>query len=563
MSTNLSKQQWAKDFLAGVGNLNPSPYCVGFVWGWEQMESGAADVSPADFNPLNTTQGMPGSTNFNSAGVQNFVNYQQGLAANVQVIKNSLYPTLLTALAGNNDAALASAAVAGDLSVWVSGRRSPIDTSYVASILQLANQHGGAPGGSPVNNVILNSRGMVANFVPVSQFERLETEFACGFFAGASLRSATPPTMPTRDTAETVDQWADQQYADVYGSFGANQTGGISIDQLHQVLHNGGLHYWDLPISASSRQVDDLGYIKRSLAAGHPVAATVIEASIEDLTGDIPVGNPYNWFPGCTSASCPTHVLIWVGVDSNGNLLAVDYANVVGPLQGNNSVRPWPRHYNAAKVNNTFATLVQLVGPDANKPWLKTPIDPTNIALWNGYNAQNTEFWIMTPPGLPGWNDDGNTLTDPNGFALIGAVRTNVLSGWDPNNVVMGTLRIDQPDQACLLEDGRWGKGDLFFFHDNAIVVAWAPDPVLTGGKAATNVTFRIPTGNELFWARREITDLKAQVAALQAQLAAQPPVVPPTPTPAPVLNTADALTQIDTIITAAAAAKSDLTPTA
>lgn len=191
-------------------------------------------------------------------------------------------------------------------------------------------------------------------------------------------------------SAEDVDRWSDQQYAAIYGSYDAGQMGGISIDQLHTVLHNAGLHYWDIAaIAPGSTHTSDLAHIKAALQAGYPVVATVVEASVRDLTGDIAAGNPYEWNPDCDSQSCMTHVLVWVGVAPDGNLLAIDYANVVGPLQGSNTVRPWPRKYDSATIDNTFASIVQLVGPDPQNPWLK-PIPSGDPSSWPaGFTAQN------------------------------------------------------------------------------------------------------------------------------------------------------------------------------
>lgn len=245
--------------------------------------------------------------------------------------------------------------------------------------------------------IMLNQHGMVANFVEVSQFEPNETEMACGFFAGGSLRAATPPDRVPTMKPEDVDNWSDQQYAAVYGSYGANQGGGISVDQLHAVFHNAGLHYWDITaIAPGSAQSSDLAHIKGALQAGYPVVATVVEASVRDLTGDIPSGNPYEWNPVCDAQSCMTHVLVWVGIAPDGHLLAIDYANVVGPLQGSNTVRPWPRKYDIATINNNYACVVQLVGPDPNNPWLK-PIPSGDPTTWPAnFNGQN--FAQQSPP---------------------------------------------------------------------------------------------------------------------------------------------------------------------
>ena len=238
--------------------------------------------------------------------------------------------------------------------------------------------------------IILNSKGAVLNLRSGSQFEAGETEFACGFFAGAVLKYATPPNVPNTGPWEDVDQFADSEYDNVYGSHDASQVGGISISDLHTVLNDGDLNYQDIDaISPGSPQSSDIANIKAALRAGYPVLATVVEASVRDLTGDIPNGNPYEWNPVCDSTSCLTHVFVYVGIASDGNLLVWDYGNVVGPRQGDNSVRSLPRKYDINSMVNLFATIVQVVGNDADAPWLK-PIPSGDPLSWpDGFNAQN------------------------------------------------------------------------------------------------------------------------------------------------------------------------------
>lgn len=226
-------------------------------------------------------------------------------------------------------------------------------------------------------SIKLNSKGMIADYAPTSQFYAGETEFACGFYTSALNKYAGAPGSGPAGSPQQVRAFAEQQYIDVYGSDRANQTGGISIPELHTVLHNAGnLHYWDMPVDANSAHNDDIRRIKAALGAGYAVIATITEVSVRDLTGDIPAGSPYEWTPS------GTHVITWVGVASDGNLLAADPANVVGPLQGDNHTRPWPRKYDASTIDNTFATIVQL-------PWLKTIPSGDPLAWPAGYNAQN------------------------------------------------------------------------------------------------------------------------------------------------------------------------------
>lgn len=48
---------------------------------------GSFNPPQATFNPLNTTRGMPGSTIFNVANVQNYLSYEDGVEATAKTLK--------------------------------------------------------------------------------------------------------------------------------------------------------------------------------------------------------------------------------------------------------------------------------------------------------------------------------------------------------------------------------------------------------------------------------------------------------------------------------------------
>lgn len=352
--------------------------------------------------------------------------------------------------------------------------------------------------------LITNNKGMIADYIQVSQFEGNETEFACGFFAGALNKYAGFPGKGPTGTSSDVDVFADREYDLVYGSHGPGQTGGISIPELHTVLMHAGLHWWDIQaIAPGSTLASDLAHITRALDAGYPVVITLTEASVRDITGDIPAGNPYEWGPVCDANSCPTHVITLVG-HGPGYVLAVDPANVVGPLQGTNSVRPWPRKYDANTIDITFATIVQ----GLQLPWL-APIPSGDPTTWApGFIAQ--QGGSMTIP--TGWHDDGTTLTAPNGHKVVQGFRQYILSNpWDPANVPLDEeFSIDQ------LETGNpsLGKGTQQFFR-------WA---VLEWSQARG--VFAMWTGQELLATRAQVAkyyqqclDLQKQVTDLEAKV--------------------------------------------
>lgn len=122
-----TKQQWAEDLLAALGNQNPDQAQIEFVSAWEHAESGAS--GGAQNNPLNTEeQNTPGVQSlFNPAGVVNYDTYQHGIQAEAKVLNNGLYPDLLAALqqpGASSDAALGipggnpSAGVQQNLLTW-------------------------------------------------------------------------------------------------------------------------------------------------------------------------------------------------------------------------------------------------------------------------------------------------------------------------------------------------------------------------------------------------------------------------------------------------------------
>lgn len=125
--------------------------------GWSIEESGHDLSHMASYNLWNTTLPLPGSTVFNFANVQNYTSYNQGVTANASTIRNGLYPSLLRALQTNDCASLGvtgvmSPGVASDLSVWVSGQRTPTRTDYTGVIIAVARQPGNAANDTAAGN---------------------------------------------------------------------------------------------------------------------------------------------------------------------------------------------------------------------------------------------------------------------------------------------------------------------------------------------------------------------------------------------------------------------------
>ena len=118
-----TRHQFAHDVLLDVAGVSGLEY-LGPLWaimGWTIAESGSHPCNGqpnmgARFNPLNTTLVLPGSTAYNSIGVQNYTSYDQGVQATVSTLRETPYAKVVAALgkAGQYDrAALALWEVVG------------------------------------------------------------------------------------------------------------------------------------------------------------------------------------------------------------------------------------------------------------------------------------------------------------------------------------------------------------------------------------------------------------------------------------------------------------------
>lgn len=76
-----SREAWSLDFLSLAGNKQPTLETFVAVTAWQQAEG-----TTAAFNPLATSQEMPGATDFNSHHVKNYPDRQTGLLATVQTL---------------------------------------------------------------------------------------------------------------------------------------------------------------------------------------------------------------------------------------------------------------------------------------------------------------------------------------------------------------------------------------------------------------------------------------------------------------------------------------------
>lgn len=240
----------------------------------------------------------------------------------------------------------------------------------------------------------LSSTGEIADFQDVDQFQPGRSEFACGFFAVAIVKAMSQVGQSPKQTAAQMIAEAESWYAQYNGNNSAANEDGMSLPQLYALLAQVGLHYQGI--------APDVETIRAWVAAGYPV----IIAGAETGMVDVGLGGivPYPWNPA------GNHVIVVTGNARGSHFLVRDPANCTS-LTNPHSLRPGPRTYDAGKLHLISATAVV-------PPWRTQPtegFDPRNIPA--------------------GWQDDGATLTAPNGHKVVRGFRAYILAHhWDSEN---------------------------------------------------------------------------------------------------------------------------------
>lgn len=183
----VSAKQWASDLLGSLGDKATGPD-EQFIENWLPRE-GTAAVN----NPMATTLGsaqsgvsVPGSTNFNSEGVQNYPTYASGLGATKSTLQEPRYSAIAAALKSGNPYTYPNqGALESEFTTWsgsgYTGVTSGTSPDYVSPGLAASSSSGklaGSPAPSSSSNAakkattasIWNPLGSITTTSPAPTF---------------------------------------------------------------------------------------------------------------------------------------------------------------------------------------------------------------------------------------------------------------------------------------------------------------------------------------------------------------------------------------------------------
>lgn len=149
---------------------------------WQPYEGGWTKNN-ANFNPINTTENMPGASSINSVGVKAYQSLDDGVEATARTLTNGKYGNIMRAL----HTGVIDASIAPDVRTWTSGQ--PTGHSNFADLLE--SKGGGsaeswAGGGSVKNGAAITSDGVT-------------------FGGGATTPSDTTTTKPATNAKAALD----------------------------------------------------------------------------------------------------------------------------------------------------------------------------------------------------------------------------------------------------------------------------------------------------------------------------------------------------------------------
>ena len=324
------------------------------------------------------------------------------------------------------------------------------------------------------HSVLLTNTGEIMALNQADQFQPGKSQYECGYFACAMVRSGAPPGKPPIRTVQQVIDDGEGWYGQYDGDTSINNTAGMTLPQLYQLITQ--MTYGYEPINLSN---DPLGYIRGWVRNGYPVIVAAMETSFHDmgLGGAV----PYPWTPA------GSHVIVITGNTSDGNFLVRDSANVTN-LYDPTTLRPGPRKYNASQLIGGLvsATAVQTY-------WLPKP--PA------GYDPRKGNLVVTVPNG---WTYDSTTkvLKAPNGFEVRDGFGQHVLNNpWDPANWPLENESWNDPLEVS---NPSLGPGSRQRFRWTAL------------GYTANRGVYEMWTGQELMALSNLISSLQATVTQLQ-----------------------------------------------
>lgn len=213
-----SIDQFFRDVLTGLG-IQPTAGTLKALYAWAQAEGGDTHNN-ASWNPLNTTQRMPGSSSMNKVGVQAYSSYKDGVQATIKTLTNGRYGNILKAMQHGDPVAVGQAVAQ---SPWGTGE----------GVLRVLHAGGGVTGSTQMRGGI---GGAGQDF-----------SYASGGAGGSG------GTFGARDSGNIPD-WSEKDFKSALAQMGFSAAFINSDKSLQKLFHDAVKNKWDSTEFSSALQ---------------------------------------------------------------------------------------------------------------------------------------------------------------------------------------------------------------------------------------------------------------------------------------------------------------------
>lgn len=256
------------------------------VMAWEAAEGGHFVQGSSRFNPLNTTQSMPGDSIFNSVGVRNYPDWRTGLDATVKTMSLGFYDAIRSELTNGKNAQRVLSAVGA--SVWgtkfegmsVSGQcldwAAEFDRKRTAALARVVEADAAVSAAKPKVVAATKARSKVdAKYATMANEIAAAQAKLASFARSLYITGAEPEVMSKLDAVQSGDPVAYEVLRSYPGISATRDAGAISraVGLLDEVA------------VAKQSATDDLSAATSALAAAEAKKAKS-DAELRAVEGD-------------------------------------------------------------------------------------------------------------------------------------------------------------------------------------------------------------------------------------------------------------------------------------
>lgn len=258
----MNQRDFAIAILKGL-SINQTNDNISAIIAWENAEGGNWN-NTATFNPLNTTQRMPGSTSMNGVGVQAYTSWDEGIQATIKTLLNGNYGNIISAMNGGSAQEIANAVVSspwGTKNINIGNQN--ISSTDTGGSTSGSAASGGQPAAAKIDAATLAEEyGFTSDFLNANpELKKIFQQAVSGQWSTDKFKATLMTTNWWKTHSDTERQYLTQTFTDPAS---AKQTYATAQNHARQLMHSIGVNVdgktWNQVLSTLSYDIAAKGW---------------------------------------------------------------------------------------------------------------------------------------------------------------------------------------------------------------------------------------------------------------------------------------------------------------